>query len=211
MHHAPGKVERLSELETRAGRARKAASVKTVLALDLALTTGFAVRKSNGLVESGSFDCRGKVRDLPGARWANFRRFLVDLKQANPDLAAIHYEEIIRHGPGQVKSAHVFGALEALVELFAFHHQIELHAIGVGTWKKRFTGNGAAKKDDVIAVCRQLGFKPVDDNEADALGILHCAVNACPVLTPSPKAKALKRPLIKPGPVLPEHHDGQPF
>lgn len=193
MHHAAGKVERLPQLETRAGRARKADSVKTVLALDLALTTGFAVRKSTGRVESGSFDCRGKARDLPGARWANFRRFLVDLKQANPDLAAIHYEEIIRHGPNQVASAHVFGALEALVELFAFHHQIELHAIGVGTWKKRFTGNGAAKKDDVIAVCRQLGFKPIDDNESDALGILHCAVNACPVLTPSPAPKKATR------------------
>lgn len=180
--------------------------VKTVLALDLALTTGFAVRKSTGRVESGSFDCRGKGRDLPGARWANFRRFLVDLKQANPDLVAIHYEEIIRHGPNQVASAHVFGALEALVELFAFHHQIELHAIGVGTWKKRFTGNGAAKKPEVIAVCRQLGFKPGGFDEADAIGILHCAIDACPVLTPSPAPKR-----ARPAKPIPTATDGAPF
>ncbi len=208
MHHAAGKVERLPELATRAGRARKAGSVKTVLALDLALTTGYAVRKESGRVESGSFDCRGKARDLPGARWANFRRFLVELKQANPDISVIWYEVVIGHGPNQVASAHCFGALRALVELFAFHHQIELKPVGVSAWKKRFTGNGAAKKDDVIAVCRQLGFKPADDNEADALGILHVALDACPVLAPSPAPKrAAKARKTAPVPAA----DGNPF
>ncbi len=192
-------------METRAGRARKADSVKTVLALDLATKTGFAIRNAGGFVHSGTFDARGKAKDPPGVRWSNFRRFLVDMKQANPDLVEIHYEHVHRHIG--TDAAHCYGALQALVELFAFNHQIELHAIGVGTWKKRFTGNGAAKKDDVIAVCRQLGFKPIDDNEADALGILHCAVNACPVLTPSPapkKAPRNKRPAPMP-------QDGAPF
>ena len=58
--------------------------------------------------------------------------------------------------------------------------------------------------EDVIAVCRQLGFKPVDNNEADALGILHVATGNCPVLT-NPVSRKVKRP--KAGTPLPT----QPF
>lgn len=178
--------------------------VKTIVSLDLATVTGFAVRKSSGLVESGAVNFAGKPKDHAGVRWANFRRFLVELKQANPDIDVIHYEQVRRHV--SCDSAHCYGALKALLELFCFNHQIELKAHGVGTWKKKFCGNGAAKKPEIIALCRELGFKPVDSNEADAIGILHVAIDRCPLLTPSPPPKK-----ARPAKAVPATMDGQPF
>ncbi|MDH1428274.1 hypothetical protein N5J23_17280 [Comamonas aquatica] len=46
----------------------------------------------------------------------------------------------------------------------------------VGTIKKHATGKGNAGKEDVIAAMRARGHAPADDNEADALALLHWAV-----------------------------------
>ena len=46
----------------------------------------------------------------------------------------------------------------------------------VGTIKRHITGRGNADKDAVIAAVRALGFDPADDNEADALALLHWAL-----------------------------------
>ncbi len=45
----------------------------------------------------------------------------------------------------------------------------------VGTIKKHATGKGNAGKDLVIAAMTALGHVPADDNEADALALLHWA------------------------------------
>ena len=42
--------------------------------------------------------------------------------------------------------------------------------------KRHIAGKGNAPKDDVIAAVRALGFDPEDDNEADALAVLHWAL-----------------------------------
>lgn len=167
--------------------------MKTILALDLGTTAGHAIRRGSGQVVSGSVSFACKKHEPPGMRWARFRAFLVDTKAANPDLALIVFEDVKRHIG--TEAAHCFGAFRALTELFTAHHGLELRAIGVGTWKKHFTGNGAAKKEQIIEVCKQLGYKPVDNNEADALGILHVATGNCPILTPSfpTKPTRLKR------------------
>ena len=47
----------------------------------------------------------------------------------------------------------------------------------MGTIKKHATGKGNAGKADVIAAMRALGHPVTDDNEADALAILHWAID----------------------------------
>lgn len=47
----------------------------------------------------------------------------------------------------------------------------DVREIGVSTWKRQFAGNGHAKKPEVIARCRQLGWTPANDHEADAMGM----------------------------------------
>jgi hypothetical protein len=48
--------------------------------------------------------------------------------------------------------------------------------VPVGTIKRHVTGKGSASKEAVIAAVRALGHDPVDDNEADALALLHWAL-----------------------------------
>lgn len=161
--------------------------MKVILALDLGTQGGWAVRKDSGRVESGSESFACRKHEPVGMRWARFRAFLVDTKAANPDLAMVIFEDVKRHLG--TESAHCFGAFRALTELFTAHHNLELRAIGVGTWKKHFTGNGAAKKEQIIDVCKSLGYQPKDSNEADAIGILHVATGTCPILNNSPAPK----------------------
>ena len=46
----------------------------------------------------------------------------------------------------------------------------------MGTIKRHVTGKGNADKQAVIDAVRKLGFAPADDNEADALALLHWAL-----------------------------------
>jgi Holliday junction resolvasome RuvABC endonuclease subunit len=184
--------------------------MKTVLALDLATVTGWALRRADGRVESGREDFGLRKGESSGARWRNCKALLQRLFDAHA-FEAVHFEDcVILSGPGQTQTARVYGGFVAVVEMFCEHRRIPYTLHRIGAWKKRFTGNGAARKDDVIAVCRQLGFKPVDSNEADALGILHVALDACPTLTPSPPPKAARRP-AKRAAAVSATADGNPF
>ena len=48
--------------------------------------------------------------------------------------------------------------------------------VPVGTIKRQWAGSGNAAKQAMIAAARARGFSPTDDNEADALAILHWAL-----------------------------------
>lgn len=173
--------------------------VKAVLALDLATQTGFALRRKDGKVESGSLSLAMRKHENSGSRWLKLRHWLQDM-HAKHEIDEVHFEDcVILSGPGQTQTARVYGGFVATVEMYCEHRQIAYHLHRIGAWKKRFTGNGAAKKPDVIAVCKQLGFNPVDSNEADALAILHVALGQCPLLTnPTPSRKAARRPAQMP-------------
>ena len=48
--------------------------------------------------------------------------------------------------------------------------------VPVGTIKKHATGKGNAGKSEMIVAAKVRGHNPVDDNEADALALLHWAI-----------------------------------
>lgn len=171
------------------------ASLQTVIALDLATTTGFAIRRADGRIESGEVSFSLKKDEGQGRRYVKFRAWLLEVKQSHPDLAEIVYESVMGHGAHNVIAAHVYGGLLGTLQAFGEHHGIAYRGIGVSTIKKRFTGAGNATKKDVIDQCRALGFKPAGDNEADAIALLHVALDRCPILTKSgasPKKRAPK-------------------
>ena len=177
--------------------------MKPILALDLATVTGFAIRRGDGRIESGEVSFAPRKGEGPGWRFARLRAFLLEVKIANPDLGEVVYEDIVQIvGPGQAHAAKIYGGLLAIVQIFGEHHGIAYRGIGVSTIKKRFSGHGHATKADMIAQCRSLGFHPASDNEADAIALLHVALDRCPILTPcgaSPKKRTPKRP-----PAVPE-------
>lgn len=175
----------------------------SILALDLATRTGFAILRADGKVESGEARFDLKEGEGQGLRYVRFRRWLVDTKQANPDLVRIVYEKVMGHGAFQVISAHVYGGLLATLQAFGEHHGIAYDGIAVTTIKKQFAGSGRAQKVDVIRACEEMGFRPATHNEADAIALLHVATARCPILTKSgatPTTRTHKpQPELQPG------------
>lgn len=145
----------------------------TILALDLGTTTGWALRGSDGHITSGSESFRPQRFEGGGMRFLRFKRWLTEIKQSCEVIDCLHFEEVRRHV--STDAAHAYGGFLATLTAWCEHHQIPYQGVPVGTIKKHATGKGNAGKEDVIAAIRARGHKPVDDNEADALALLHWA------------------------------------
>ncbi len=143
---------------------------RSILALDLGTKIGWATVDRNGVVRSGIVKCAPRVGEAMGQRWAKFRAHLNEVG----DVDAVYFEDVKNHAG--VIAAHVYGGFLAHVEHWCAARNVELVGVGVGQVKKAFTGRGNAKKHDMIAAAEARGFRPKDDNEADALGILTLAV-----------------------------------
>ena len=146
----------------------------TVLALDLGTTTGWAIRTADGQITSGSQSFKPSRFEGGGMRFLRFRKWLAETNDAADGLGAIYFEEVRRHAG--VDAAHAYGGFLATLTAWSEHHCIPYCGVPVGTIKRHATGKGNADKSAVIAAVRALGFKPADDNEADALALLAWAV-----------------------------------
>jgi len=144
-----------------------------ILALDLGTTAGWARCARDGTVTSGSQSFAVKRMETAGQRWLKFRMFLSEQRQQAGEIHAVYYEDVKNHAG--TLAAHIYGGFLATLEAWCASNNVPLKAVGVGTVKKHWTGNGAAKKDLMIATAKAKGFHPVDDNHADALAILSLA------------------------------------
>ena len=149
----------------------------TLLALDLGTTTGWALRAAEGQIAHGFVSLKSQRFEGGGMRYLRFRRWLTDMKAtlAAPEgPGAVYFEEVRRHLG--VDAAHVYGGLLATLTAWCEHHRIPYQGVPVGTIKRHATGRGNAGKHEVIAAMCALGHAVTDDNEADALAILHWAI-----------------------------------
>jgi Holliday junction resolvasome RuvABC endonuclease subunit len=142
----------------------------TLLALDLGTTTGWALRAYDGLITSGTVSFRPSRYDGGGMRYLRFTNWLTEIDQLSGPIAAIWFEEVRRHAG--TDAAHVYGGLMATLTAWAELRGVPYQGVPVGTWKKSVCGKGNADKAAVIAAMRTRGFRPADDNEADAIAIL---------------------------------------
>lgn len=145
-----------------------------VLALDLGTKLGWAVRARDGAVWHGTEAFTPRKSWTPGQRWLRARSFLTDLIVRH-QVTVIAYEDVKRHMG--TDAAHAYGAFLCIVQMVADSHRATLQPVGVKTIKKFWTGNGNADKDAMKAQATVRGFKPDTDNDADALAILHWAVD----------------------------------
>ncbi len=156
------------------------AAAPALLALDLGTRTGWALRERSGRICSGSQPFRPQRFEGGGMRFLRFHRWLTELSQAAaPSGLAIDqvvFEEVRRHAG--VDAAHAYGGFLGQLGSFCEHHRIPYQGVPVGTIKRFITGKGNASKEAVISAIAELGHCPVDDNEADALALLHWAINA---------------------------------
>jgi Holliday junction resolvasome RuvABC endonuclease subunit len=137
-----------------------------LLTLDLGTTTGWAAQSDSG-VTSGTQKFANDRFSGGGMRYLKFEKWLSEMPK--PD--QVVFEEVRRHRG--TDAAHVYGGLLATLTKWCEANRIPYCGVPVGTIKKSFTGNGNAKKPAMIAECEKRGYKPADDNEADAIAILH--------------------------------------
>jgi Holliday junction resolvasome RuvABC endonuclease subunit len=144
-----------------------------LLALDLGTTTGYAIKDiKSSTILSGSWSFKGSRFEGGGMRFMRFRHRLHETQKAGP-LTAVYYEEVRRHAG--TDAAHVYGGLLAILSEFCEDKCVPYRGVGVGTIKRSWTGKGNASKDDMIRVAVEHGYSPIDDNEADAIALLHYA------------------------------------
>lgn len=146
----------------------------TILALDLGTTTGWAIRSASDPITHGFITFRPQRFEGGGMRYLRFKRWLSELSVSAIEIHEVYFEEVRRHAG--VDAAHVYGGLMATLTTWCEHHNIPYQGVPVGTIKKHATGKGNAGKEDVIAAIRTRGYPVTDDNEADALALLHWAI-----------------------------------
>lgn len=146
---------------------------RAILALDLGTTTGWAIR-SAGVITSGTVSFRPGRYEGGGMRYLRFGNWLNELCTLTEPFAAIWFEEVRRHAA--TDAAHVYGGLMATLTAWCELRGVPYEGVPVGTWKKAVCGKGNASKTEVIAAIERQGFRPSGPDEADALGVLHWAM-----------------------------------
>jgi len=149
--------------------------MKNILALDLATKTGWATGSRPTEITSGVQDFSLQRGDSSGMRYLRFESWLTDV------ITLVHPEVIIyeqAHQRGGAPTEIAYGFITHTLKICA-KYQIEHQALHTGTLKKFWTGKGNAGKSEMIAECRRRGFSPRDDNEADAIALLHWGLEHC--------------------------------
>lgn len=162
-----------------------------ILALDLGTRMGYAVGINGKLLISATREDKPGRYSGGGMRYLQFRNWLTEV-HASTAFDRVYFEEVRRHL--STDSAHVYGGLLAHLTAWCEEHHIPYEGLPVGTIKKDATGKGNASKEDIIlAMIDRWGkpldkgrwttpkkgkptFKSRDDNEADAMAILHCGL-----------------------------------
>lgn len=156
---------------------------RSILALDLGRTTGWALARPEGQVHSGFEEFKPGRFESSGMALLRFRNWLNVLHQQGGGIGACVFEEVRRHNG--TTAAHTYGEFLGQLKAWADedHNKVPYLGVPVGTIKKFATGKGNAGKDEMIeAVRTSLGYPGVTDhNEADALALLHWAMAKGPV------------------------------
>ena len=145
-----------------------------IVALDLGLKTGWAVRNRDGAIASGVHEFRPGRFEGGGMIWLRFRAWLREVDETAGGIGVVVFEEVRRHLG--TAAGHAYGGYLAHLTAWAEANRIPYQGVPVGTIKRHVTGKGNADKQAVIEAVKALGFQPADDNEADALALLHWAI-----------------------------------
>jgi hypothetical protein len=145
-----------------------------ILALDLGLKTGWAVRNRDGAIASGVQEFRPGRFEGGGMIWLRFRAWLREVDETAGGVGVVVFEDV--RGHLGTSAGNIYGCYLAHLTAWAEANRIPYQGVPVGTIKRHIAGKGNADKWAVIAAVKALGFNPADDNEADALALLHWAI-----------------------------------
>lgn len=144
-----------------------------ILAFDIATKTGWAVGDVSSLApcEHGTHSI-AVAGDPYGKKYLRFHNWILrTLKNHRPDM--IVYEKVRNHKG--IEAGHVYGGLQAQILAASHAFSINAQGVGVGEVKKHFTGKGNATKEMMIEEAIRRGYRPRDDNAADAIAVFELA------------------------------------
>lgn len=176
-----------------------------ILALDLATSTGWALRGRDGSVTSGVqlFDVRRG--ESPGMRFLRCRRWLAemlgdlrigdnaaswDVEEHRSTIRLVRQVDVVAYEKAHHRGGHATACLVGLatvVQEEAARLGIELAPVATGTLKKHATGSGGASKEQMVRAAikrwphRRDGIleenQALGEDEADALCVLAWALD----------------------------------
>lgn len=144
--------------------------VSPVLALDLGTTVGWALQTGDQRIVSGTQSFRPGRFEGGGMRYLRFTDWLGEIATRAHGIGRVVFEEVRRHAGND--AAHVYGGFLGTLTAWCEEHEIPYQGVPVGTIKRFATGKGNADKAGMIAAVKARGFRPADDNEADAIALL---------------------------------------
>ena len=141
-----------------------------ILALDMATRTGWAIKAMDSEIVYGVKDYSPYTADWGGL-------FAVHHKWLS-DTIAIHSIQhvVIERNFFRGKASQLFAGLNAITHMVAFMHDVDRSEVAPTELKKFVTGTGKSKKPEIVKHVREWGFDTCDDNEADAIALLHLAI-----------------------------------
>lgn len=141
-----------------------------ILALDLAEFTGWS-SLYNKKIKFGSEKFHDPTWDGNGARFLKYEAWLNKF----PKFDLLVYEAVMAHS--SVYAAHMYGAYMAEVIKLGAKTGTPYIGLHVSSIKKSWTGSGKSKKGAMMKAAWKKGYNVKDDNQADALAILHMAID----------------------------------
>lgn len=142
----------------------------TVLALDLASSTGWACGVDSGKPRSGVW-----LLGLNGQHGHYFSALAARLEDAIATLAPSLIIAEAPLPPQRMSSstvARVLIGLIAVAEMIAYERSVKFVEASCSDARQMVLGRPRVPKSAVVAWCRDQGWRPADDNAADALLLL---------------------------------------
>lgn len=137
--------------------------MKKILALDIAGKTGYCMGEDYG---TWDFSRKGKISK--GFQLLEFHTVLTEyIEQNNPDIV-VYEKPGGRFYSGVRSHANFEGILLLVAEQLSIK---KVKGYSAPSIKKFATGKGNASKLEVIDGVKLLGYKPKDDNQADAIAL----------------------------------------
>jgi Holliday junction resolvasome RuvABC endonuclease subunit len=146
-----------------------------ILALDLGSRLGWALGYGPGDIHHGIIEFRPGRHEGGGMQWVRFRKWLLEMHEQHGPLDAVHFEEVRAHKG--TAAAHIYGGFLATLTAWCEAKSVPYQGVPVGTIKRHATGKGNSNKAAMIAAMQAKGFRPTDDNDADALALLLCVMD----------------------------------
>lgn len=143
---------------------------RNALGLDLGTKMGFALQTGKRL-DTGAWNFTTRPHAAPGQRFADFYAKLDSIQAQTGGLVAVFYEQV--RFSKFATATRIWGGFEAVLLTWCARRHVHVFGIETAPLKLFATGNGHAKKEEMIRMFQMLsGAKGTDDNEADAYHVL---------------------------------------